>query len=160
MCLNLFIKLIGKHIICIVWKQGISDSLMINCEGEGFWVSKHGITSNWCCHFRKRDIPICVITDVNRHPGLVSLSAVHISMRGLNSWSLFLKLQSQYYKPVLSCINRSYQITHGASCPSACILGGCRFRPSWHTRSIVLLKIARTYKSWWDLCVSLSLLLF
>lgn len=79
MCLNLFTKIIGKHIICIVWKQAISDNLMVNCEGKGFEWANKGLyfsvrMSNWCCHTRRRDIPICVITDVNGHPGLVSLS--------------------------------------------------------------------------------------
>lgn len=130
------------------------------------WVSNHRIifVLEWAIGtaISEREINPLVLQLI-----LIGILVVYLSVLCISawevwiSWSLFLKLQSQYYyySLVLSCVTRNCQITHGASCPSACILGGYRFHPSWHTRSTVLLKIARTYKSWWDFCVCMSLLL-
>lgn len=68
-----------------------------NSLSEQTWDNICVRMSSWCCHIRKRDNPICVTTDVNRHLGLVSLNVMHINMRGLN----FLVTISKTSVPVL-----------------------------------------------------------
>lgn len=119
-------------------------------------VSLLGVSCQ-CCHSSNRYIPICVML-------IAILTGFVSSMNGYGACRKErFEFPGHYFCNlshsipviifVLSCVSRNYQITHGANCPSASILEECRFLPSWHTRSFVLLKIVRTWKSRWDLSV-------